>query len=68
MDSRETCLFVRNLIPEYLDGRCTEAESMFIKEHCAVCEECRALLHASGFSGAGMQSLSGSRKSAEELL
>ena len=40
----KTCIFVRELIPKYLNGDCSKAENILIKDHCTHCQECRALL------------------------
>lgn len=44
MTDYETCKSVRNLIPRYHNGQCTETERMFIEDPCARCQDCRDLL------------------------
>ena len=48
MQDDMTCRYVSSLIPRYLEGKCTEAESMLLTEHCALCPGCRSLLELSG--------------------
>ena len=44
MADTKTCIFVRELIPKYLDGDCIKAENILIEDHCTHCRECRAML------------------------
>ena len=42
------CEIVRDLIPLYCDGLCSEETKAAVKEHIAQCEDCRRLLEAAG--------------------
>ena len=44
MGNNEYCQLVNTLIPRYIEGQCTLAESALLEEHCADCPECRAKL------------------------
>lgn len=39
-----TCEMVKDLIPLYVDGVCSEGSKVFIREHLEECEECRKYL------------------------
>ena len=38
------CTYIRSLIPLYAGGKCTQAESMILQEHCGKCPACREKL------------------------
>ena len=42
------CGIVRDLLPLYMDGVCSEESSLFIEEHLNRCPDCRALRDAMG--------------------
>ena len=42
------CEIVRDLIPLYCDGLCSEEAKAAVEEHIAGCEDCRRLLEAAG--------------------
>ena len=42
------CEIVKDLIPLYCDGLCSEETKSAVKEHTAGCEDCRRLLEAAG--------------------
>jgi len=63
MADTRTCIFVRNLLPRYLGGDCTESENILIEDHCSHCQECRALLQK-----ARMERQSEDAEAVKELL
>lgn len=42
---RLTCDIVKDLIPSYLDGICSDTSRAAVEEHLAGCQGCRAFLH-----------------------
>lgn len=41
--SKKECDIIKDLLPSYVDGICSEASREWIEEHLKECEECRAL-------------------------
>ena len=40
-----SCGIIRDLLPFYLDGVCSNESKTAVEEHIAVCDDCRAELH-----------------------
>ena len=39
--SKKNCDIIKDLLPSYVDGICSEASKLWIEEHLAECEMCR---------------------------